>query len=111
MLIKADRKGHITGFMNSLYPEGVLSLQYAYDTLLFLKHDTTNAGILKCIMVCFEQLSRMKINYNKSDLVSMNLDEDETIGYAKIFCRKVGSFPFKYLGVPLHYEKLRRDYI
>jgi hypothetical protein len=25
------------------------------------------------------------------------------------FCCKVGSFPFKYLGVPLHYEKLRRE--
>jgi hypothetical protein len=39
MLIKASRKGYITGLMSSLYPEGVLSLQYAYDTLLFLEHD------------------------------------------------------------------------
>jgi hypothetical protein len=108
MLIKAARKGRITGFMSSLYPEGVLNLQYADDTLLFLKHDNTRASILKWIMVCFEQLSGMKISYNKSDLVPMNLDEDETMGYAKIFYCKVGSFPFKYLGVPLHYEKLRR---
>jgi hypothetical protein len=60
-------------------------------------------------MVCFEQLSGMKINYNKSNLMPMNLDEDETMGYAKIFCCKVGSFPFKYLGVPLYYEKFRRE--
>jgi hypothetical protein len=72
-----------------LYPEGVLNLQYADDTLLFLKHDNTSASILKWIMVCFEQLSGMKISYNKSDLVPMNLDEDETMGYAKIFCCKV----------------------
>jgi hypothetical protein len=26
MLIKAAKKGYITGFMSSLYPEGVLSL-------------------------------------------------------------------------------------
>jgi hypothetical protein len=26
----------------------------------------------------------------------------------KIYCR-LGSFPFKYLGVPLHHEKLRRE--
>jgi hypothetical protein len=108
MLVKAARKGHITGFMSSLYPEGVLSLQYADDTLLFLKHNSTNASNLKWTMVCFEQLSGMKINYIKSDLMPMNLDENETMGYAKIFCCKVDSSPFKYLGVPLHYEKLRR---
>jgi hypothetical protein len=26
----------------------------------------------------------------------------------KVYC-KVGKFSFKYLGVPLHYEKLRRE--
>jgi hypothetical protein len=54
--------------------------------------------------MCFEQISRMKINYNKSDLVPVNLDEEETLQYSKIFCCKVGSFTFKYLGVPLHYQ-------
>jgi hypothetical protein len=29
--------------------------------------------------------------------------------YARIFYFKLGSFPFKYLGVPLHHEKLRRE--
>jgi hypothetical protein len=42
-------------------------------------------------------------------MVPVNLTEDETNQYSRIFCCKVGSFPFKYLGVPLHYEKLRRE--
>jgi hypothetical protein len=29
--------------------------------------------------------------------------------YAKIFCCKIGKFPFIYLGVPLHHERLRRE--
>jgi hypothetical protein len=29
--------------------------------------------------------------------------------YARIFCCKLGSFPFKYLEVSLHHEKLRRE--
>jgi hypothetical protein len=29
--------------------------------------------------------------------------------YAKIFCCKLGFSPFKYLGVHLHYEKLKRE--
>jgi hypothetical protein len=109
MLMKAARKDYISGFMTSICPEGVLSLQYADDTLLFLKHDLVSAGHLKWIMVCFEQISGMKINYNKSDMVPVNLGEEETLQYSRIFCCKVGSFPFKYLGVPLYYEKLRRE--
>jgi hypothetical protein len=35
MLIKAYRKRYITGLMSFLYPEGVLSLQYADDTTFF----------------------------------------------------------------------------
>jgi hypothetical protein len=109
MLMKAARTNYISGFMTSIYPGGVLSLQYADDTLLFLKHDLVSAGRLKWIMVYFEQLSGMKINYNKSGMVPVNLEEEETLQYSRIFCCKVGSFPFKYLGVPLHYEKLRRE--
>jgi hypothetical protein len=51
----------------------------------------------------------MKINYNKSDLVSDNLEDEETKMYTRIFCCKLRFFPFKYLGVPLHHEKLRRE--
>jgi hypothetical protein len=38
ILSKTALKGYIIGFMDSLYPEGIISLQYADDTLLFLKH-------------------------------------------------------------------------
>jgi hypothetical protein len=57
MLMKAARTNYISGFMTSIYPGGVLSLQYADDTLLFLKHDLVSASHLKWIMVYFEQLS------------------------------------------------------
>jgi hypothetical protein len=59
--------------------------------------------------VYFKKISEMKINYHKSDLTSISLDEDESNLYAQIFCYKLGQFPFTYLGVPLHYEKLRRE--
>jgi hypothetical protein len=51
----------------------------------------------------------MKINYNKSDMTVVNLDEEKTKGYAKTFCCKIGNFPFKYLCMPLHHDKLRRE--
>jgi hypothetical protein len=108
MLIKATNHGFLSSFKSSENSEGVISLQYVDDTL-FLSHDYASASHLKWLMVCFEQLSGMRINYHKSGLVAINLDDDETNNYAKIFCCKVGSFPFKYLGVPLHHDKLRRE--
>jgi hypothetical protein len=49
------------------------------------------------LLVCFEQLSGMKINYHKSDMIPINLDEEEAQVYAKKFCCKIGAFSFKYL--------------
>jgi hypothetical protein len=107
MLVKAAKEGYIRGFMTSLYPEGVISLQYDDDTLIFLNHDYISACYLKWVMVCFEQISGMKINYHKSDLTHVLLEDEEIQEYAKVFCCIIGPFPFRYLGVPLHYEKLR----
>jgi hypothetical protein len=109
ILIKAATKNYIAGFMDSLYPEGIISLQYADETLLFLKHGFLEACHLKWLMVCFEQLSGMKNNYNKNDLIHVNLSEQEAQMYSVTFCCKVGSFPIKYIGVPLHHEKLKRE--
>jgi hypothetical protein len=50
----------------------------------------------------------MKINYDKSDLLTIGLDEDSYNAFAKKFCCKKSDFPIRYLGVPLHYSKLRR---
>jgi hypothetical protein len=97
MLIKAIAKGYIHGFMQSVCPEGVISLQYADDALLFLRHNIKDSCHLKWLMMCFEHLSSMKINYSKSDMVPVNLEE-ETQVYVKIFCYNLGAFPFKYLG-------------
>jgi hypothetical protein len=64
---------------------------------------------LKWVLTCFEQVSGMKVNYNKSELVPINLDDNEIAGFKEVFDCVVGSFPIKYLGVPLHHEKLRRE--
>jgi hypothetical protein len=60
-------------------------------------------------MIYFEKLSGMRINYHKSDLILINLEEEQTQTYAKYFCCKIGKFPFTYLGVPLHHERLRKE--
>jgi hypothetical protein len=65
MLIKAESNNLIRGLCPHLYPGGIISLQYADDTILFLDNDLEVARNLKWVLACFEQVSGMKINYKK----------------------------------------------
>jgi hypothetical protein len=66
--------------------------------------------ILKWILTCFELMYGVRINYHKNELVPINISESEELQtYADIFGCLVGGFPIKYLGIPLHYNKLRRE--
>jgi hypothetical protein len=48
----------------------------------------------------------MRINYDKSDLLTLGLSEEESNNFARLFGCKISNFPIKYLGIPLHYSKL-----
>jgi len=109
MLMKAASHGLISGLLTDLFQGGIISLQYADDTFLFLQNDMDKARHFKWLLACFEQLSGMKINFEKSNLVALGLEEEESNLFARLFCCKVGDFPFNYLGVPLHYNKLTRE--
>ena len=54
-------------------------------------------------------MSGMKINYDKSEMIPMNLEDYEEKCMQETLGCPVGAFPIKYLGIPLHYEKLRRE--
>jgi hypothetical protein len=109
MLFKAERGGLIRGMRPNLRAGGVMSLQYADDTILFSDPDELNLRKLKCCLVWFEKLSGMRINYHKSELVPLNLSEEQVHLAAHIFSCPIGSFPIKYLGVPLHFDNLKRE--
>ena len=109
MLIKAARHNLISGLLPHVIDGGVISLQYADDTLLFLKDDLDMANNMKWILLCYEQMTGMRINFDKSDLLTIGLEDSRINEYAKIFCCKKGEFPIKYLGVPLHYSNLRKE--
>ena len=53
----------------------------------------------------------MKINYNKIDLITLGVDEEEKNALARLFCCKMGDLPIKYLGVSLHFNRLKREEI
>ena len=108
-LAKASQNQLIKGLLCDHIPGGVISLQYVDDKILFLDNNINMALNLKWMLTCFEQMSGMRINYHKSDLIPINISEGQANLFAQVFCCKLGTFPFKYLGVPLHHSKLRRE--
>jgi hypothetical protein len=57
----------------------------------------------------FGPLSSMRINFHMSENIATNLSKETTHEISHLFTCPLGSFPIKYLGVPLHYENLRRE--
>jgi hypothetical protein len=64
---------------------------------------------LKCILMLFEKVSGMCINFHKSEMIPLNLDENKVHEISHALSCPVGSLPFKYLGIPFHYKKLKRE--
>jgi hypothetical protein len=98
MLAKTSSAGFVKGL-----------LQYADDTLLFSSCEPEAIRNLKGILMIFEQVSGMRVNFHKSKMIPMNLDENRYHEIAHILNFPAGNLPCKYLGVPLHYEKLKRE--
>ena len=107
MLSKAASNKLISGLCSELIPNGVICLQYADDTILFMEKDENKTKNMKIFLTCFEQVSGMRINYSKSEIIPIELSSEETKSFADILGCRVGAFPIKYLGVPVSYSPLR----
>jgi hypothetical protein len=51
-------------------------------------------------------MSRLKINFEKSEVLLVGGDNDLVISYAEIFNCQIRIFPIKYLGVPISAGRL-----
>jgi hypothetical protein len=95
MLAKATGKKLVEGLLGQFREGGILSLQYADDTLICEMSAIRN---LKGALILFERIPEMRINFHKSELIPLNL-EDEIIHEIahQLYC-PMGSLPFKYQG-------------
>lgn len=105
---KAADHGLIKGLITDIVPQGVVNLQYADDTIIFLDQDVQKAKNMKWVLTCFELMSGMRINFHKSEMIPLNLDKPQTNDMTTIFGCPVGTFPINYLGIPFHYQNLSR---
>jgi hypothetical protein len=103
---RAKLKGQIDGVVQHLVDKCLSILQYADNTLIFLDGNLYNAKNLKLLLCSFEQLSRLKINYHKSEIFYFGDARNSKNIYSQLFGCQIGTYPSKYLGIPMHYKKL-----
>jgi hypothetical protein len=71
-----------------------------------MDHDIVEAKRMKAILCAFGEVSGLKINFHKSELFCFGLSSEEENKYSELFGCSLGRYPFKYLGIPMHYKKL-----
>jgi hypothetical protein len=106
MIERAKVIGQVEGVIPHLVDGGRSILQYVDDTIMFMKHDLEKAKTTKLILLAFEQLSGLKINFHKSELYCFGEAKDQTHEYAELFGCNQGEFPIRYLGIPIHFWRL-----
>lgn len=93
--------GIFKGFKVGSGGEEVSILQYVDDTLLVGEATPENLWAMKAILRCFELVSGLKVNFHKSRVMGINMVEQRRHDAALFLNCKLGSIPFKYLGVPI----------
>jgi hypothetical protein len=68
----------------------------------FLKAYYLMVERVKWALQAFEGISSLKINFNKSKLLTLNLDLAIARNFALQLNFQLGSFPLKYLSLALH---------
>ncbi|KAM0917962.1 hypothetical protein ACQ4PT_009348 [Festuca glaucescens] len=81
-------------------------IQYADDTLLLLRADSSQLRRARWILESFSRATGLAINFAKSAFVPIHVPEEGTRSLAAIFGCPLASFPQKYLGLPLTAMKL-----
>jgi hypothetical protein len=109
LINRSKELGHFSRVIPHLVDGDLSILQYADDTIIFLENDHQGAKNMKLLLCAFEQLSGLKMNFHKSELFCYGSLKEFEEEYSQIFGCGTVSFPFRYLGIPLHHRKLRNS--
>ena len=99
-LSKLFTKGRRANLVRGLGPPcventAITNYHYVDDTILFLEAHERNVEAAWWTMLAFEAISGIKMNYDKTELYSINVDVDSAIALQQIFRCQVGGFPNK----------------
>lgn len=98
---------HIHAVVTHLVGGGGFSLlQYADDTIIMVEGSEDDIINLKFLLLCFQQMSRLKINFDKSEVMILGYSPDKAQLIADRLNCQLGYFPSSYLGVPISDSRL-----
>jgi hypothetical protein len=72
-----------------------------------LENNLDKARNVKLLLYLYEQMSGLKINFEKSEVLLIGGDNNLALEYADIFNCQIRLFPLRYLGVPISARRLR----
>jgi hypothetical protein len=110
IIAKAKAAGHVNGLVPHLIPGGVTQLQYVDDTMIIVEPTWVGITNLKFLLICFENMSGLKINFDKSEVVVMGVTPAAQQRVANLLNCCLGKFPITYLGLPISDKPLRVAY-
>ena len=84
--------------------------QFADDTLILGEKSWANIFAMRAVLIQFQDLSGLKVNFLKSLLVGVNVPDSWLTEAAMVMNCKVGSIPFMYLGLPIGGDARRRAF-
>lgn len=75
---------------------------------MLLQYSPENLQNIRMILSCYEAMSGMKINYEKSEVFTVGLQEGVQQVVVDALNCKLGTFPMKYLGLPVSEYKITK---
>jgi hypothetical protein len=105
MMNVAMERELLTSFSMGLRPSKVMDvshLLFADDALIFCEPEVEQIQNLRCLLLCFEAASSLKINMSKSKIVPIGAVGNLEVLSSILGCG-VDSLPLTYLGLPLGY--------
>jgi hypothetical protein len=76
-------------------------VQYGDDTVIIMPTIPKRLFFFKCLLQSFAASTGLKVNFNKSFIVPINVDEEKIEFLADILGCQIETMPFTYLGTNL----------
>jgi hypothetical protein len=76
-------------------------LQFADDTLIIGEKCWLNVRSMRAVLLLFEEISGLKVNFHKSMLTCVNISESWLAEAGSVMNCRTGPLPFLYLGLPI----------
>ncbi|XP_026410423.1 uncharacterized protein LOC113305622 [Papaver somniferum] len=100
MIKKTQEEGLLSGFQAKSDGTVISHLQFSDDTLIFLDADVEQVKNLILILLYFEMLTGLKIDFAKSQIFGVGFDGDLSVFSSILGCYR-GVLPTIFIGLPL----------